>query len=131
MPLLIEHVTMGLVKHSIVSIEGMGTDVAIGYLAVPPTGSGAGVIVLQEWWGLVPHIKSVADWFAEAGYVTVAPDLFDGKQTTAPDEAERLFMTLNIEQAAIKLQQTIEFLKSHEAVTTEKVGIVGFCMGGN
>lgn len=109
----------------------MGSDIAgIGYVAIPPSGSGMGLIVLQEWWGLVPYIKSVADRFAEAGFVALAPDLFDGKQTTAPDEAERLLMDLNIEQTAAKLQTAIDFLVNHEAVTHPKLGIIGFCMGG-
>ena len=46
-----------------------------GYLAVPASGKGPGVIVIQEWWGLVPHIKRVADRFAEVGFVALAPDL--------------------------------------------------------
>ncbi|MGG6296181.1 dienelactone hydrolase family protein [Leptolyngbya sp. AN02str] len=109
----------------------MGTDILnIGYLATPASGTGPGVIVLQEWWGLVPHIKDVADRFAEAGYVAIAPDLFQGTTTTSPDEAGRLLMTLNIEQTAKSLQTTIDFLLNHEAVTSSSIGVVGFCMGG-
>jgi carboxymethylenebutenolidase len=109
----------------------MGTDVAeLGYLAVPEAGTGAGVIVLQEWWGLVPHIKSVADRFAGAGFVALAPDLFEGESTTSPDEAGRLMMALNIEKTAQDLEKAVDYLLSHEAVTSSKVGVVGFCMGG-
>jgi len=102
----------------------------LGYLAVPASGSGAGVIVLQEWWGLVPHIKDIADRFAKAGYVALAPDLYQGETTTSPDEAGRLFMALNIEQSAKDLQTAADFLLNHEAVTSEKLAVVGFCMGG-
>jgi len=109
----------------------MGTEIQdLGYLAVPASGSGMGVIVLQEWWGLVPHIKTVADRFAEAGYVALAPDLYKGTQTTSPDEAGRLFMALNIEQTAKDLEGSAQFLLNHEAVTGSRLGIVGFCMGG-
>jgi carboxymethylenebutenolidase len=109
----------------------MGTDIAgIGYLALPPGGAGPGVMVLQEWWGLVPHIKTVADRIAEAGFVAIAPDLYQGTTTSEPDEAGRLFMALNIEQTAQALQSTVDFLLKHEAVTREKLGVVGFCMGG-
>ncbi len=109
----------------------MGTDIqGIGYLALPPGGSGPGVMVLQEWWGLVPHIKTVADRVAAAGFVAIAPDLYQGTTTHEPDEAGRLFMALNIEQTAQALQSTVDFLLNHEAVTQEKLGVVGFCMGG-
>lgn len=88
------------------------------------------MVVLQEWWGLVPHIKSVADRFAAAGFVALAPDLYQGTQTTSPDEAQRLLMTLNIEQTAQDLQRAIDYLLGHDAVTSPKLGVVGFCMGG-
>lgn len=109
----------------------MGTEIANrGYLALPPGGSGPGVVVLQEWWGLVPHIKTVTDRFAEAGFVAIAPDLYDGETTTSPDEAGRLFMALNIEQTARKLEETLQYLQSHPAVMGDRLGVVGFCMGG-
>lgn len=102
----------------------------MGYLAVPESSSGQGVIVLQEWWGLVPHIKSVADRFAAAGYTAFAPDLYHGETTAAPDEAGRMLMALNIEQAAEDLQMSVDFLLSQGTVTNTKLGVVGFCMGG-
>lgn len=101
-----------------------------GYLSVPASGSGAGVIVLQEWWGLVDHIKSVADRFANAGFVALAPDLYHGASTTNPDEAGRLMMALDIERAAKDLGAAIRALRSLDATTSEGVGTVGFCMGG-
>ena len=54
-----------------------------GYLALPESGSGAGVIVVQEWWGLVDHIKDLADRFAAEGFVALAPDFFHGASTTS------------------------------------------------
>jgi carboxymethylenebutenolidase len=103
---------------------------ASGYLAVPAAGSGPGVIVIQEWWGLVPHITDVCDRFAGEGFVALAPDLFHGKTTTEPDEAGKLMMALNIDEAGRDLGGAVDFLKSHPAVSSEGVAVIGFCMGG-
>jgi carboxymethylenebutenolidase len=101
-----------------------------GYLAVPPSGSGPGVVVIQEWWGMVPHIRDVCDRFAAEGFVALAPDLFRGKTTTEPDEAGKLMMTLNLEQAAKDMGGAVDFLLGHDAVTSAGLGVIGFCMGG-
>ncbi|HEX8128700.1 MAG TPA: dienelactone hydrolase family protein [Pyrinomonadaceae bacterium] len=101
-----------------------------GYLAVPEAGRGAGVVVIQEWWGLVPHIKNVCERFAAEGFVALAPDLYHGRSTTSPDEAGKMMMALNIEQAEKDLRGAIEYLLAHESVTGERIGTVGFCMGG-
>lgn len=103
---------------------------ARGYLAVPEGGSGPGVIVIQEWWGLVPHIMDVCDRFAREGFVALAPDLYHGQTTTEPDEAGKLMMALNLERAARDMSGAVDFLLSHEAVTSSKLGVIGFCMGG-
>src|ERR1041384_7630423 len=101
-----------------------------GYLSVPEAGKGPGVIVIQEWWGLVPHIKNVADRFAAEGFVALAPDLYHGRATTSPDEAGKLMMALDIAQTEKDLRGAINYLLAHPAVTSAKVGTVGFCMGG-
>lgn len=103
---------------------------AQGYLAKATSGKGIGVIVIQEWWGLVDHIKNVCDRFARAGFTALAPDMYDGMTTKSPDEAGKLFMALNIGDAEKKLRGAIDFLLSNEAVSSKKVGTVGFCMGG-
>jgi carboxymethylenebutenolidase len=99
-----------------------------GYLATPAGGKGPGALVLQEWWGLVPHIKAVCDRFAAAGFSALAPDLYHGKTASEPDEAGKLFMALNIEQAEKDLRGASNYLASHSS--TAKLGAVGFCMGG-
>lgn len=99
-----------------------------GYLATPASASGPGVIVLQEWWGLVGHIKNVADRFAAAGYVALAPDLYHGEATTSPDEAGKLMMALEIEEAEKDLSGAVDYLMGISSGA--KIGIVGFCMGG-
>ena len=101
---------------------------ARGYLAEPASPNGKGVIVIQEWWGLAPHIQEVADRFAGLGYVALAPDLWDGKLTTNPDEAGRMLMALQIDDAAQKLRGAVHALHAHGA--PGKLGVVGFCMGG-
>jgi carboxymethylenebutenolidase len=101
---------------------------AHGYLATPARPNGKGVIVIQEWWGLVPHIQDIADRFAAEGYLALAPDLWDGKKTTNPDEAGRMLMALDIDDTARKLAGAAAALHAHGAAG--KLAVVGFCMGG-
>ena len=99
-----------------------------GYLATPASGKGPGVIVIQEWWGLVGHIKNVCDRFAAEGFAALAPDLYHGRTASEPDAAGKLFMALNIEQAEKDLRGSASFLAGHSS--TARLGAVGFCMGG-
>lgn len=101
-----------------------------GYLALPPSGSGPGLVVIQEWWGLVDHIKRVVDRFAAAGFVALAPDLYNGKEAKSPDEAGKKLMALNIAEAGKDLRGAADHLLSLEAVRPGKVAALGFCMGG-
>lgn len=101
-----------------------------GYLAIPESRSGPGVIVIQEWWGLVDHINDVCDRFAAEGFVALAPDLYHGKTTKSPDEAGKLMMALRIDEAEKDLSGAIEFLATNDSTTSKKAGVVGFCMGG-
>src|SRR5476649_1168499 len=87
-----------------------------GYLVKPDSGSGPGVIVIQEWWGLVDHIKDLADRFAAEGFVALAPDLYHGERTTSPDQAGKLLMALNIAEAGKDLRGAAKFLRAHAAV---------------
>ena len=101
-----------------------------GYLAVPDSGRGPGVGVIQEWWGIVPHIRSVADRLAAAGFVALAPDLFRGEHTTEPDEAAKLMMGLRVGAAADDIAASADQLMRSGLLTSAQVGCVGFCMGG-
>src|SRR6201988_767880 len=103
---------------------------ASGYLAVPEAGSGPGVVVIQEWWGLVDHIKDVCDRLAKEGFVALAPDLYHGTTTKSPDEAGKLMMALRIDEAEKDLAGAINYLLTHSATIGDKVGTIGFCMGG-
>jgi carboxymethylenebutenolidase len=103
---------------------------AEGYLA-EAAGGGPGVIVVQEWWGLVGHVKDVAERFAAAGFTALAPDFFHGAKTDEPDEAMRLMMGLAMDQAAKDVAGAAAYLSGLESVTTPVLGVVGFCMGGS
>jgi carboxymethylenebutenolidase len=106
-------------------------DTSEGYLALPEPGSGPGVIVIQEWWGLVGHITDVADRFAAEGFVALAPDFFHGVSTTEPDEAQRLLMGLAMDRAAKDIQGAAQYLASRSETVGTGIGTVGFCMGGS
>jgi carboxymethylenebutenolidase len=103
--------------------------VCSGYLA-QPVSKGPGIIVIQEWWGLVDHIRDVVDRFARDGFVALAPDLYHGKTTRSPDEAGKLLMALNIGQAEKDLRGAVQHVLSLDQTSGQKVGTVGFCMGG-
>ncbi len=100
---------------------------ANGHLARPGM-ERPGLIVLQEWWGLVPHIKDVAGRFAAQGYIALAPDLYHGKSTVEAAEAEHLMKGLNWGRAAQEIAGAVKHLREVEGAT--RVGVTGFCMGG-
>jgi carboxymethylenebutenolidase len=102
----------------------------IGYLSIPEKGTGPGVVVIQEWWGLVDHIKDVCDRFAAEGFVALAPDLYHGKTTKSPDEAGKLMMAMRIDEAEKDISAAVDYLLTFDSTTSEKIGVVGFCMGG-
>jgi carboxymethylenebutenolidase len=111
-----------------VSFPGNGSNVD-GYFARPASGKGPGVVVIQEWWGLNDNIKQIADRFAAEGYAALAPDLYHGRLTAEPDEAQKMLMATNMQQAAKDMAGAYDYLKASEACTG-KIGSVGFCMGG-
>ncbi|MDP4690298.1 MAG: dienelactone hydrolase family protein [Candidatus Nanopelagicales bacterium] len=107
--------------------SGMALD---AYLALPGTHRAPGVIVIQEWWGLVPHIRTVCDRLAEEGFVALAPDLYRGAATTEPDEAHKLMMGLKVAQSASDLAAAADYLVRSGCLPADRVGAMGFCMGG-
>lgn len=99
-----------------------------GYLAMPAGGAGPGVVVVQEWWGLVPHIEDLCERFAAEGFVALAPDFYHGRRASEPDEAGKLMMALELPKAAEDFSGAVDALL--ERSTGSSVGVVGFCMGG-
>ncbi len=104
---------------------------AHGYLATPDGGTGPGLIVIQEWWGLDDSLAEMVDRFAGAGFVALAPDLFGGRVAHESSTAAELFRQLPVDQAARDLSGAVDFLLGHDAVTSSTIGAVGFCMGGS
>ena len=103
---------------------------AHGYLKLPDSGRGPGLVVIQEWWGLTSHIASLVDRFAAEGFVALAPDLYGGTTTHDADEAGQLMQNLPVDRAARDLAGAVDFLLSRDDVDGDRVGVVGFCMGG-
>lgn len=116
-----------------ITFKTAGED-APGYLAYPADASAdkvyPGVVVVQEWWGLDAHIKSVADLFARNGYVALAPDLYRGEVAQEPDEARKLVMGLLFTDAVADVQGAADHLVGLENVAPKSVGVIGFCYGG-
>jgi carboxymethylenebutenolidase len=96
-----------------------------GYLA---DGGGPGVVVIQEWWGLVPHIVDVTNRFGDAGFTALAPDLYRGQTAGEPDGAGTLMMAMNMAQAAKDMSGAVDSLVERSG--NDRVGVVGYCMGG-
>src|SRR5664279_5842634 len=109
------------------TVNGQKVD---GWIAKPASGRGAAIIVIQEWWGLVPHIQDVTDRFAKEGFVAFAPDLYHGKTTTSPDEAGRLLMELDIERVGREFAAAGAYLLGRAECSWKAFGGVGCCMGG-
>lgn len=102
-----------------------------GYLATPPDGGkGPAVVVIQEWWGLVEHVRDVVDRFANEGFVAIAPDLYHGKTTKSPDDAGKMLMELDAERAVREIAGAGAYALHQPECTSKKYGVVGFCMGG-
>lgn len=103
-----------------------------GYLARPEGGTGPGVIVVQEWWGIDSGIKEMVDRLADAGFVALAPDLYHGELAghTEMDKAAELMNSLPPDRAARDMSGAVDYLAAHEATTGDGIGVMGFCMGG-
>jgi carboxymethylenebutenolidase len=105
---------------------------ASGYLVKPPGGSGPGILVIQEWWGLDSGIKEMANRLGAAGFVALAPDLYHGELAghDEMDKASHLMQSLPPDRAGRDMSGAVDFLVGHPAVTSKGIGVVGFCMGG-
>src|SRR5579859_1279051 len=97
-----------------------------GYFA----GRGPAVVVIQEWWGLVPHIEDLVERFAREGFSAIAPDLYHGKTTKSPDDAQKLLMELDANRAEREIAGAGEWLLKQKECTSKTYAVVGFCMGG-
>jgi carboxymethylenebutenolidase len=107
-------------------------EMASGYLALPAGGSGPGVLVIQEWWGLDWGIKEMTDRLAAAGFVALAPDLYRGElaEHDEMDKAGHLMTSMPADRAGKDMSGAIDYLARHPQVSGQGIGVVGFCMGG-
>jgi len=105
-------------------------NMASGYLAKPASGSGPGVLVIQEWWGLDADIKTMTDRLAADGFVALAPDLYHGEVAghTEMDKAAHLMQSMPPDRAGRDMSGAVDYLASHSS--GGGIGVVGFCMGG-
>ena len=105
---------------------------ASGYLVRPSSGTGPGVLVIQEWWGLDTGIKEMASRLASVGFVALAPDLYHGElaQHDEMDKAGQLMQAMPPDRAARDMSGAIDYLAGLDGVTGRGLGVVGFCMGG-
>lgn len=102
-----------------------------GYLAEPDDGlDHPGVVVIQEWWGLVPHIEDICRRLCDEGFVALAPDLYHGQSAEEPDDARKLAMALERDRAVAEIRAASEYLVGKGHVSPKQVGVVGWCMGG-
>lgn len=108
-----------------------GDEVVHGVLYTPHgKGPFPALVVIHEWWGLVPWVKEQAARLADQGYVTLAVDLYRGKATDSPEVAHELMRGLPEDRANRDLLAAVEYLKSRKDVKADRIGSIGWCMGG-
>jgi carboxymethylenebutenolidase len=91
-----------------------------------------GVVMIQEWWGIEPQIRRLAQKLAAEGFVVAVPDLYHGKVATEPDEAQKMVMMIrgNVKKAAREIIGALDAVKAMPNVEPKKLGLMGFCVGG-
>lgn len=117
-------------SHIDLRVNGEG---AYAYIAQPDDDAKhPGVVVIQEWWGLEPHVRSIAQRLATEGFIAAVPDLYHGKIATEPDDAMKMVMMLrkNVDRAAHEIIGALETLKANPSVDPKRLGLIGFCVGG-
>jgi len=97
-----------------------------------PSGKGPfpAIIVIHEWWGLNDWVKQQASKLADQGYVALAVDLYRGKVATTPDEAHEIMRGVPQDRAKQDLDAAFTYLKSQNNVKGDRIGSIGWCMGG-
>jgi len=123
---------MTVVRTSNVDLKVNG-DNAYAFVAEPDDNARhPGVVLIQEWWGIEPHIRQLAQKLAAAGFVVAVPDLYHGKIATEPGEAQKMVMMVrgNVEKAAREIIGALDTVKAMPNVEPKKLGLMGFCVGG-
>jgi len=123
---------MTVVRTSNVDLKVNG-DNAYAFVAEPDDNAKhPGVVMIQEWWGMEPQIRRLAQKLAAEGFVVAVPDLYHGKVATEPDEAQKMVMMIrgNVEKAAREIIGALDTVKAMPNVEPKKPGLMGFCVGG-
>jgi len=108
-----------------------GDEMVKGILYAPDgKGPFPGILVIHEWWGLNDWVKEQAAKLSDQGYVTLALDLYRGKVATTPDEAHEIMRGVPEDRAKRDLDAAFDFLKSQPNVKKDRIGSIGWCMGG-
>ncbi len=108
-------------------------DGAYAFIAEPDDNAKhPGMVLIQEWWGIEPHIRELAQKLAADGFVVAVPDLYHGKIVTEPDEAEKMVMMIagNVDKASREIIGALDTVKAMPNVEPKKLGLMGFCVGG-
>ncbi len=123
---------MAVVRNSKVDLHVNGNG-AYAFIAQPDDDEQhPGVVLIQEWWGIEPHVLDLANKLATDGFVVAVPDLYHGKVATEPNDAMRMTMLIrgNVDRAASEIIGALDTLKGLPYVEPKKLGLVGFCIGG-
>jgi carboxymethylenebutenolidase len=127
---LILHVHAAPAKTQTVSYKS-GDETVSSFLALPDGGGKhPGLVVIHEWWGLNDQVKDETQKFAAQGYVALAVDLYRGKVATTPDEAHELMRGEPDDRGMRDLEAAFAYLAARPDVKADKIGSVGWCMGG-
>jgi carboxymethylenebutenolidase len=123
---------MPIVRTSKIDLQSNGAGASAFVVQPDDEAKHPGVVLIQEWWGIEPHILDLAQKLATEGFVVAVPDLYHGKIATEPDDATRMIMliTQNVDRAAKEIISTLEMLKAMPTVEPKKPGLLGFCIGG-
>jgi carboxymethylenebutenolidase len=123
---------MAIVRTSSVALPVNG-DGAYAHVVQPDDDTKhPGMVLIQEWWGIEPHVMELANRLAVEGFIVAVPDLFHGRVATEPNDAERMYMMLtdNVERAIKEITGALDTVKTMPNVEPKKLGLIGFCMGG-
>ena len=108
-----------------------GKETASGFLAVPDKpGVYPGLVVVHEWWGLNDWVKEQSEKLAEQGYIVLAVDLYHGKTAADPSDAHELMRGMPQDRAIRDMQAAFEYLATRKDVKPNRIGAIGWCMGG-
>jgi carboxymethylenebutenolidase len=107
-------------------------DETVNAVFYQPSGKGPfpALVVIHEWWGLVDWVKGQASKLADQGYATLAVDLYRGKSASTPDVAHELSRALPPDRAQRDLKAAFDFLAAQKNVDKDRIGAIGWCMGG-